>query len=321
MVALWRLNDTVRRRAIHNYIRMHREELLPLIPNIEALTDKNMKRNELVRLGRIRFNALPSDVQARFGALACGDSRCSGTGSTVDNTEAGMQHTQPASRCSGGSGEGTSENTEAGMQQTQPASRCSGEGIRENTDAGMQQTHPASRCSGKGSRENTEAGMQQTHPASRCSGEGSRENTEGRMRQTQSAHTLGGDGHAVTLKVDSDATRRSSPPAHALQHDRRSPVKNIIMDEFAFLQKTFPGPAVFDVLASAFRMLDRVSDDMPMETDRVKAAVCLGIGAKLAHSGPSHTFVIWNKFTKPRCMPYLKSVEVRVLNSWAKKGL
>jgi len=135
------------------------------------LTDKNMKRNELVRLGRIRFNALPSDVQARFGALACGDSRCSGTGSTVDNTEAGMQHTQPASRCSGGSGEGTSENTEAGMQQTQPASRCSGEG--------------------------------------------SRQNTEGRMRQTQSAHTLGGDGHAVTLKVDSDATRRSSPPAHA----------------------------------------------------------------------------------------------------------
>jgi hypothetical protein len=98
-------------------------------------------------------------------------------------------------------------------------------------------------------------------------------------------------------------------------------MNNIIMEEFACLQKTFPGPTAFDVLASAFRMLDRVSDDMPMEIYCVKAAVCLDIGAKLANCGPSHTFKIWKQLTNAKMQQHLKSVELRVLARWAKTGL
>jgi len=265
MAPQWRLNDKARRQAIHTYIRAHREELLATLTG-EALADKNTKRNELVRVGRIRFAALPSEVQARY----------------FDESE----NSSPALALAG--------------------SRCSGEGGRVK---------------------NTVGGKHQTQPASRCCGEGNRvENTKGEMHQTQPAHILGssgGDGPAVTMEVDGDAARCSSPLAlsPALQHDGWSPTKNIIMEEFAFLQKTFPGPAVFDVLASAFRMLDSVSDDMPMETDRVKAAVCLGIGAKLANCGPSHTFKIWKKLTNAKMKPHLKSVELRVLARWAKTGL
>ena len=70
------------------------------------------------------------------------------------------------------------------------------------------------------------------------------------------------------------------PPATPQQQcDSQSQTKNVIMAEFVFLQKKFPGARVYDVLAAAHPLLDGFGDDMRTESNRVKAAICLGVGA------------------------------------------
>ena len=258
MAPQWRLNDTARRRAIHAYIRAHRKELMAELSG-KVLQDRNAKRNELVRVGRVRFAALPQEVQTRF----------------LDAVPAAVPKSPavdgvPASRCSGGDG-------------------SSAVPVAMEVD-GVQ----ASRSSGQASP------------------------------LVATPHAL----QRVAMEVDGVPASRSSGQArtlvatpHALQRAAKCSTKKLIMEEFAFLQKTFPSPAVFDVLASTFRLLDLLCDEMKTETDRVKAAVCLGFGAKLASVGLSHTFQIWTKFAGARMLPYLKSVELRVMTHWARRGL
>ena len=117
------------------------------------------------------------------------------------------------------------------------------------------------------------------------------------------------------------ASSAPSPPARLDEQTSHKQVRKAIMAEFAFLQKSFPGPRVFDVLAAALRLLETLGDDMRAETIRVKVAICLGIGAKLAAVSPSHTLDIWKRFTTPKMTPYMKSVEVRIVAAWARKGL
>ena len=109
-----------------------------------------------------------------------------------------------------------------------------------------------------------------------------------------------------------------SPALRAAGGD--SAVRNIIMAEFTYLQKKFLGPRVFDVLAAAFRLMETFDKHWKGETDRVKAAICLGIGAKLASVSPSFTLDIWRCFTSSKMIPYMRSVEVRMVAAWAKVG-
>ena len=93
------------------------------------------------------------------------------------------------------------------------------------------------------------------------------------------------------------------------------------MAEFTYLQKKFPGPLVFDVLAAAFRLSERLGENLRGERDRVKAAICLGMGAKLVAVSPSHTLDVWRHFANPKMLPYMRSVEVRMVAAWAQHGL
>ena len=97
-------------------------------------------------------------------------------------------------------------------------------------------------------------------------------------------------------------------------------IRHIIISEFTFLQNKFLGPRVFDVLAAAFRLMEQFDKHWKGETDRVKAAICLGIGAKLAAVGPSFTLDIWRHFTNPKMVPYMRCVELRVVAVWARHG-
>ena len=93
------------------------------------------------------------------------------------------------------------------------------------------------------------------------------------------------------------------------------------MAEFSYLQTQFSGQLVFDVLAAAFRLLEHMGESVQGESDRVKAAICVGIGAKLAAVSPSYTLDIWRHFMSPKMVPYMRCVEVRMLAAWAKNGL
>ena len=97
-------------------------------------------------------------------------------------------------------------------------------------------------------------------------------------------------------------------------------VMHIIISEFTFLQNKFLGPRVFDVLAAAFRLMEQFDKHWKGETDRVKAAICLGIGAKFAAVGPSYTLDIWRHFTNPKMVPYMRCVELRLVAVWARHG-
>ena len=97
-------------------------------------------------------------------------------------------------------------------------------------------------------------------------------------------------------------------------------IRHVIISEFTFLQSKFLGPCVFDVLAAAFRLMEQFDKHWKGETDRVKAAICLGIGAKLAAVGPSFTLDIWRHFTNPKMVPYMRCVELRMVAVWARHG-
>ena len=98
-------------------------------------------------------------------------------------------------------------------------------------------------------------------------------------------------------------------------------VKSTIMAEFPYLQRKFRGPLVFDVLAAAFRVLERIGAIMQGKNDRIKAAICVGMGAKLAAVSPSYTLDIWRRFTTPKMIPYMRLVELQMVAAWAKAGL
>ena len=130
-------------------------------------------------------------------------------------------------------------------------------------------------------------------------------------------------GVAVSRSPDAPATSSAvvCTPALLQETSGDSAVKIAIMAEFTYLQKKFPGPRVFDVLAAAFRLLGHIEQNLRGESDGVKAAICLGMGAKLASVSPSHTLDVWRHFTAPKMLPYLRSVEVRMVVAWAKHGL
>ena len=232
----WRQNDKARRRAIHAFVKSQKDELLKDIDH-RALRNKEHKRNELVRLGRIRFLQLPEEEQARFleKTVMQADEPQASNSTSVVVADGGVSVSRSPDRGAHAVG-----NTQlVAVESAQPA--------------------PAAASSAA-------VGF-------RCLG-------------------VGGD----------------------------SAVKNIIMAEFMYLQKKFPGPRVFDVLAAAFRLLEQLGTNWQGETDRVKAAICLGIGAKLAAVSPSFTLDIWRRFTSPKMIPYMRSVEVRMVAAWAKVG-
>lgn len=245
MAPRWRDNDKSRRQAIHAYIRTRRDELIKELPAI-VLSDKNTKRNELVRLGRARFAALPQEAQHRFFEIA-----------------------------------------EAGSPSASPVADAESRSFQDSRSAGPEVTSVAE------SRSTGETGIEK--PA-----------VEDAQRKTQAPGVGMTEGQAM----------RSCGVAEC-----RSQVKNVIMAELPFLQKKFPGALVFDVLAASLRLHDDFSDELGTESHRVKAAIFVGVGAKLAGVSCSHTLDIWKHFTSPRMMPHMRSVEVRFVAAWAKKGL
>ena len=73
----WRENDKRRRQAIHRFVDVHKDELLKEIPK-NLLKNSASKRNELVRVGRVRFARLSPRVQASFLAQVSEPSTPSG---------------------------------------------------------------------------------------------------------------------------------------------------------------------------------------------------------------------------------------------------
>ena len=232
----WRRSDKVRRQAIHAFIKSRKEELLRDVPRW-AFRSKDTKRNELVRVGRLRFAEQPEDVQARY----------------FDMVEV--------------------------EERVEPAAAAVLENARPQTPA-----VPAAPAEPR-------APAEQEAPAKP-------------------------EAPAVPASVSSPAVTCTSA---LLRGDVA--VKSAIMNEFAFLQLKFSGPQVFDVLAAAFRLLDHIDRNLHGESDRVKAAICLGMGAKLASVSPSHTLDIWKCFTSAKMLPYMRSVELRMVAAWAKHGL
>jgi len=233
----WRQSDKVRRQAIHAFVRSHKDELLKELPH-RALLNKETKRNELVRVGRIRFAQLPEEMQTRFF-----------------------------------------ETVEVQAEEPQVA-KCPSVGA---SDSGVL----VSRSPDPGAHAVTRA-----QPA-----------------------------EAPAVNDPASSTAAVCSPALLRGAGGDSAVRSAIMAEFTYLQKKFSGPCVFDVLAAAFRLLEQIGENMQGESDRVKAAICLGIGAKLAAVSPSYTLDIWKRFVTPKMVPYMRCVEVRVLAAWAKSGL
>ena len=262
----WRRSDKARRQAIHAFIKSRKEELLRAVPRW-ALRDKEAKRNELVRVGRLRFAEQPEDVQARY----------------FDMVDRGEAQTPPASGC------GVSVSQSPHGQQ--PAAAA----------AAAAATEPAAAAVLENARPQTPAG-----PAAPAEPQAPAE-------------------QETPAKPEAPAVLASAPSplvscTFALLRGDFA-VKSAIMSEFVFLQLKFQGPQVFDVLASTFRLLDHVGRNLHGESDRVKAAICVGMGAKLASVRPSHTLDIWEHFTSAKMVPYMRSVELRVVAAWAKHGL
>ena len=233
----WRQNDKARRQAIHAFVKSQKDELLKDIPR-RALRNKETKRNELVRLGRIRFMQLPEEEQARF----------------LEKTVMQADEPQASNSTSGVVADG-------------------GVSVSRSPDRGAHAVGNAQLVAVESAQPAPAAALSAA-VAFRCLG-------------------VGGD----------------------------SAVKNRIMISFKYLQKKFPGPRVFDVLAAAFRLLEQLGTNWQGETDRVKAAICLGIGAKLAAVSPSFTLDIWRHFTSSKMIPFMRSVELRMVQAWAKVGL
>ena len=57
--------DRLKTAAISEYVAHYREELLRELPD-EVKVNKNKKRAELIRLGRVRFSQLPESVQRQY---------------------------------------------------------------------------------------------------------------------------------------------------------------------------------------------------------------------------------------------------------------
>ena len=258
----WRRSDKARRQAIHAFIKSRKEELLRDVPHW-ALRSKDTKRNELVRVGRLRFAEQPEDVQARYFDM-------------VEVGGRGEAQTPPASGC----GVLVSRRPRGGAGAvTEPAAAAVLENARPQTPAG-----PAAPAEPR-------APAEQETPA----------------KPEAPAALASASSPAVTCTLA------------LLRGDLA--VKSAIMNEFAFLQLKFSGPHVFDVLAAAFRLLDHAGRNLRGESDRVKAAICLGMGAKLASVSPSYTLDIWKRFTSAKMLPYMRSVELRMVAAWAKHGL
>ena len=55
-----------RTRAVAAHVGAHKEELLKQIPEGKVFKGRSAKRNEVLRLGRIKFNDLPTEEQAPY---------------------------------------------------------------------------------------------------------------------------------------------------------------------------------------------------------------------------------------------------------------
>ena len=234
MAPRWRDVDKSRRRAIAAYISTHRGELIKEVP-AAAMSDKNAKRGELLRLGRLRFSALPPEVQGRFIDMVEQESRSVGDTESQSPSPEGLVVDQPSA--------GSSNSPPSNSPPNQPS-------VGEANSLPNGQVHAEFRSCGL-----------------------------------------------------PDETRSS------------------IMAELPFLQKKFPGPMVFDVIAASLRVLDELKGELQNESHNVKLALCLGVGAKLAAVGPSFTLDIWKHFAKAKLVPYMRSAELRLVAVWAKKGL
>ena len=195
--------------------------------------------------------------------------------------------------------------------------------VVEGGGSGEEQTLDSSNCEVSGSRSLRESAGAVAEPAATPVLENAR------------PHMPAGQASPAQPQAPAEQEAPATPEAPAVPASAPSPltactfallrgdfaVKSAIMTEFVFLQLKFQGPQVFDVLASTFRLLDHVGGNLHGESDRVKAAICLGMGAKLAAVRPSYTLDIWERFTSAKMIPYMRSVELRMVAAWAKHGL
>lgn len=109
----------------------------------------------------------------------------------------------------------------------------------------------------------------------------------------------------------------------ALRHGvpGRPSVELVMLAQFPFVQRLYPGALAFDVVASAIRLLETLAPELQRESDRVKAALVLGVGAKLVGATPSRTRAVWKHLVTPRLLPHMAAFEAKVIASWAKRGL
>ena len=109
----------------------------------------------------------------------------------------------------------------------------------------------------------------------------------------------------------------------ALRHGvpGRPSVELVMLAQFPFVQRLYPGALAFDVVAAAIRLLETLAPELQRESDRVKAALVLGVGAKLVGATPSRTRAVWKHLVTPRLLPHMAAFEAEVIASWAKRGL
>ena len=241
----WRVADKQRRRAIHVWIDEHRDELLKRIPQ-KSLGDKQAKRNELVRLGRQQFSALPRSVQ---------DDYLERVASPPANPKAGKALTPPK----------------------QAKRKVDDEILNHGAD------FP---CAGVGRPPKVARGP-----------------------------------YVEAERQDKSCQCELGPAALRHKVPGRPSVELVMLQQFPFVQSLFPGALAFDVVAAAIRLLETLAPELQRESDRVKAALVLGVGAKLVGATPSRTRAVWKHFVTPRVLPHMVAFEAKVIASWAKRGL
>ena len=313
-MARWQQTDRVRTKAISLYSADHRAAILQnMIP--EHQKNKNTRRRELLRVGRIRFNQEPMEEQGKYMQKAKAvEATAEEQGKYMEKAKA-EEPTAPSESSSAGE-----KAAPASSSKRRP--RSSGVPVEppnvppaRQQQGGEQQAERSSKDSVCSTAYITPNHGPEKHTASERSPERMPPSERGPEKLQASESSPKRLRTSVTVDCQWEMNRSPLP-----LHDR-------LVRCTKSLRAVYGDATTFEVLAVGTRMLaevDILAEEFRSYRASVKVAAVAGLAAKQVHSSecvkPDHVITLWAKIAGQSSEPQVRAVERMLLVKWARQS-
>ena len=279
----------LRRQAISNYIADHREDLLKLLLPAH-LSDRNAKRRELERVGRVHFNREPSQTQGQYMDKVIRE----------EIPAQGAPEPQSQERGVPGVAEQMEKPTPEKLHRQQANRQHRGvPGVAERMEEFQE-----FRSSGEAASSSGDAAQTTTCTSQKCD--------------------------PVKLQASTHSPKRLRTSQTVDSHWKLGQATSALHDQLIRCTKSlraiYGDATTFEILAVATRMLDHVDMESEMFRRRrtaVKLAAVVGVAAKQMHSSEQvtadHVIRLWAKIAGKSSEPQVREVEKVFVAQWARQ--